>query len=267
MNEPRRVPPDRWLELATFRIAFIPDRKAVRAELEEHLEDKALDLQRIFPDLTEKEARERAAADMGDPVEIGTELAQLHRPWLGYLWRASQAVLAGALLVSVFTCGGQILDGALDDWRDQWEENRRGKQFQEMLFGDAEPSWEGERLLLYPLEPDLRQEQGDGAFTVSQAALWLEEGEYALFLDVRVDFGLPWHVQDRLVALLNLEDSLGNVYSDGYITYRGGQQGLGWTQYNLMLPDFDPAAEWVRLTYFPGTELSLTIDLTQGVEA
>ena len=39
MNEPRRVPPERWLELATFRIAFIPDRKAVRAELEEHLED------------------------------------------------------------------------------------------------------------------------------------------------------------------------------------------------------------------------------------
>ena len=69
------------------------------------------------------------------------------------------------------------------------------------------------------------------------------------------------------MALLNLEDSLGNVYSDGYITYRGEQQGLGWTQYNLMLPDFDPAAEWVRLTYLPGTELSLTIDLTQGVEA
>ena len=44
MSEPRRVPPERWLELATFRIAFIPDRKAVRAELEEHLEDKAQDL-------------------------------------------------------------------------------------------------------------------------------------------------------------------------------------------------------------------------------
>ena len=141
MNEPRRVPPERWLELATFRIAFIPDRKAVRAELEEHLEDKALDLQRIFPDLTEKEARERAAADMGDPVEIGTELAQLHRPWLGYLWRASQAVLAGALLVSFFTFGGQILDGALDDWRDRWEDNRQGKQAREMIFGDAEPNW------------------------------------------------------------------------------------------------------------------------------
>ena len=267
MNESRRVPPERWLELATLHISFGPDRRAVRRELEEHLEDKALDLQRIFPELTEKEARERAAADMGDPVAIGKELAQLHRPWLGYVWRCSQVVLAGALLVSLFTMGGQVLDGALDDWRRQREDNQRGRQFQEMLYGDAQPSWEGERLRLYPLEPDLRQEQEDGAFTVARAALWLEEGEYALFLDLRVDFDLPWHVQDRLVVGLNLEDSLGNVYTDGYITYRGEQRGLGWLQYNLMLPDFDPAAEWVRLTYLPGTELSLTIDLTRGVEA
>lgn len=266
MNEPRRVPPDRWLELATFRIAFIPDRKAVRAELEEHLEDKALDLQRIFPDLTEKEARERAAADMGDPVEIGTELAQLHRPWLGYLWRASQAVLAGALLVSVFTCGGQILDGALDDWRDQWEENRRGKQFQEMLFGDAEPSWEGERLLLYPLEPDVSRNQGVGTFTASQAALWLEEGEYTLYIDLQLDVDFPWQVQEYLWSYLTFTDSLGTDYD--MLSHRGSyQEGPDRVRYNIALSDFDPVAEWVRMTYFPGTELSLTIDLTQGVEA
>ena len=267
MDKPRRVPPSRWLELATFRISFGPDRKAVRRELEEHLEDKALDLQRIFPELTEKEALEQAAADMGDPVALGKELSQIHRPFWGYLWRCSQVALAGAFLAALFTLGGQVLDGALGDWRDWWEENQRGKQFQEMLFGSAEPSWEGERVRLYPLEPDLYQEQGNGAFTLSQAALWREEGEYVLFLDVRVDFDLPWHTQERLVAALHLEDSLGNVYTDGYVTYRGNQRGLGWLQYNLMLQDFDPAAEWVRLTYFPGTELSLTVDLTQGVEA
>ena len=266
MNEPRRVPPERWLELATFRIAFIPDRKAVRAELEEHLEDKALDLQRIFPDLTEKEARERAAADMGDPVEIGTELAQLHRPWLGYLWRASQAVLAGALLVSVFTFGGQILDGALDDWRDRWEDNRQGKQAREMIFGDAEPNWEGERLLLYPLEPDVSQSQGVGTFTASQAALWLEEGEYTLYIDLQLDVDFPWQVQEYLWSYLTFTDSLGTVYD--MLSHRGSyQEGPDRVRYNIALSDFDPAAEWVRLTYFQGTELSLTIDLTQGVEA
>ena len=98
MSEPRRVPPERWLELATFRIAFIPDRKAVRAELEEHLEDKALDFQRIFPGLTQEEAQDRVAAEMGDPAEIGRELAKVHKPWLGYFWRVSQLLLAAVVI-------------------------------------------------------------------------------------------------------------------------------------------------------------------------
>ena len=102
MSEPRRVPPERWLELATFRIAFIPDRKAVRVELEEHLEDKAQDLQRIFPDLSLEEAQARAAAEMGGAEEIGRDLAQIHRPWLGYAWLLSKVLLGfviGAVLL------------------------------------------------------------------------------------------------------------------------------------------------------------------------
>ena len=91
-------PAGQWLDKATEGIRFGPDRKAVRAELEEHLEDKALDFQRIFPGLTEKEARERAVSDMGDPMEVGKELAKVHKPWLGYLWRASQVLLALTIL-------------------------------------------------------------------------------------------------------------------------------------------------------------------------
>ena len=87
-----------WLYKATAGIRFKPDRKAVRAELEEHLEDKAMDLRRIFPELTEEEAWERAVSEMGDPMEIGRELARLHRPWLGCLWRVSQVVLGLACL-------------------------------------------------------------------------------------------------------------------------------------------------------------------------
>ena len=86
-------PAGQWLDAATKAIRFGPDRRAVRSELSAHLEDKALDFQRIFPDLTEAEARERAVSEMGDPMEIGKELAKVHKPWLGYLWRASQAAL------------------------------------------------------------------------------------------------------------------------------------------------------------------------------
>ena len=102
-------PVAQWLDKATEGIQFGPDRKAVRAELDGHLDDKIQDLQRIFPDLSAWEATQMALSGMGDPEEIGRELAKLHKPWLGYLWRASQ-VLAGLLLAYV------ILTGAV--WRD-----------------------------------------------------------------------------------------------------------------------------------------------------
>ena len=60
----------RWLETAVSGIRFKPDRLAVRAELYAHLEDKALDLMRIFPDIDPDEARDRAlaGADAAGPV-------------------------------------------------------------------------------------------------------------------------------------------------------------------------------------------------------
>ena len=135
-----------------------------------------------------------------------------------------------------------------------------------MIFGDAEPNWEGECLLLYPLEPDVSRNQGVGTFTASQAALWREEGEYTLYIDLQLDVDFPWQVQEYLWSYLTFTDSLGTVYD--MLSHRGSyQEGPDRVRYNIALSDFDPAAEWVRLTYFPGTELSLTIDLTQGVEA
>ena len=109
----------RWLDTATAGIRFGPDRAAVRAELSAHLEDKALDLRRIFPDMLWTQAQERAASEMGDPEEIGKELARLHKPWLGWLWRASQVLLA-ILLAWLFFFGphwGWIADvfDLLDD--------------------------------------------------------------------------------------------------------------------------------------------------------
>ena len=98
MENQHHIPWEQWLDKATAAIRFGPDRKSVRAELSAHLEDKALDFQRIFPDMTREEAWERAVSDMGDPMEVGKELAKVHKPWLGYLWRASQVLLALTIL-------------------------------------------------------------------------------------------------------------------------------------------------------------------------
>ena len=42
------------------------DREAVRAELQQHIEDKAVSLMRSFPDMEEREAGERALNSMGE---------------------------------------------------------------------------------------------------------------------------------------------------------------------------------------------------------
>ena len=105
--ESGKHPVAQWLDRATAAIRFGPDRKEVRAELEAHLEDKALDFQRIFPGLTEAEARERAVSEMGDPMEIGKELAKVHKPWLGYLL-AGQSGAAGSGTAELSGRGGDL---------------------------------------------------------------------------------------------------------------------------------------------------------------
>ena len=109
-----------WLETAVAGIRFRPDREAVERELREHIEDKTADLMRIFPDMTEEEARERALSQMGDPVEIGKELAKIHKPWLGYLWRVSQTVLGAVLLLAVIV-GVNYIGGGYTGWFEPGE--------------------------------------------------------------------------------------------------------------------------------------------------
>ena len=93
-----------WLAAAVGGIRFRPDREAVERELREHIEDKTADLLRIFPGMTEGEAEERALSGMGDPKELGKELARVHKPWLGYLWRASQWTLGLLALLFALSC-------------------------------------------------------------------------------------------------------------------------------------------------------------------
>ena len=109
-----------WLFRATRGIRFKPDREAVETELREHMEDKTADLLRIFPDMTQEEAMERVIEQMGDPEEIGRELALIHKPWLGYLWQASKVALCGmaaaVLLWSVVTSDHYASRGGNPIW-------------------------------------------------------------------------------------------------------------------------------------------------------
>ena len=92
---------DYWLDTATSKIRFTPDRKAVRRELQDHLEDRmeAGKARGLSP----YEAETAATAAMGDPVALAEELGRIHSPWWGRLWRLSQWALAIVLLATVFS--------------------------------------------------------------------------------------------------------------------------------------------------------------------
>ena len=263
-----------------------PDREEVRAELEAHLEDKALDFQRIFPGLTEAEARERAAAEMGDPEEIGKELARIHKPWLGYLWRASRVLIV--LLVLWHLWCGMYMDHYYDTHtgRVLWD-------FDDLPgAGEERQSWYGSPESIHAVrhtseglytpcgDPDqlsvreyLGEEVQVGGQTVSllRSAQWQRwGGAGAVRLLPGGDLALLGAVLCWTWNWFTVVDDLGNVY-DLSGEGSGVQNCIGETDcgpffagWQLYLSDVDPAAQWVRLDYGPLEPVfSLTIDLSR----
>ena len=249
---------DSWLDTAVSGIRFGPDQRAVRAELEGHLEDKLADLRRIFPDIPEEEARTRALNSMGDPEELRTQLARVHRAWLGYLWRLSWIfVLVGTIL---------SLPGPLNNMPDDWFDPNRRRAEEYTLA----------------LAPDSREVRVDG-YTISMVEARGEpagaEGTVS-GLSVRLRMAGPyfWALNGRgLCEHIEAEDSLGNRYvqfdmareepSYPFRCVLGDTGGRGpfHRDYDLKIFHVDPAAEWLRLEYdWLGRSFSMSVELKEG---
>lgn len=254
-----------WLDTAVGGIRFGYDRRAVRAELSAHLEDKAADLQRIFPDMTAKEAEQRALGEMGDAEELRSALAKIHRPWLGWLWRASQAALALLLLVMAIVGASAVLaGGGLGGWycpEHDWQVD------------------EYSTVLLNPVEEEVNVE--GCTITVPQALIWRDGEEKELRAVLRVEDLRFWRKGGRQLQLISARDDLGRYYVSTYEEKRfDGQwrQGYaavqqdGWgpfhQTYLLRVSGIDPEVQWIELNYdCLGRSFSLRVDLTEEAEA
>ena len=107
----------RWLDEATGKIALGLERREVRDELLDHLEDRALDLLRCRPGLTDDEARDLALEQMGPAEPVRDRLAKIYDPLGGYLWLTSQLLAflaAGFFAIALFLCGGML-------WQVFWD--------------------------------------------------------------------------------------------------------------------------------------------------
>ena len=254
-EQEKRAPAEGWLDAATKAIRFGPDRKAVRAELTAHLEDKALDFQRIFPGLTEDEAKERAAAEMGDPAEIGRELAKVHKPWLGYFWRVSQLLLAAVVI------GLAVLLSDLPSY---------------VLWpgGESIPfqmSVQAEGLSRRPLACWGEQTAGAYTFRLREAELWTApDGQaQAVYLVLEAESPRPWEgLSSSFAERLWAEDSFGTLIPSQQEVGTGqavsGEQ-TGWNgpfreQFSFLIPLPHPAAEGITLRYdYLGAQFSMPV--------
>ena len=250
---------DQWLDTAVSGIRFGLDRKAVRKELEDHMEDKLAGLRRLFPDIPEEEAQDRVLRDMGDAQELKASLARVHRPWLGYLWRVSQWVLAAAVLLLLFSSGR---------WGSGW------------FAASGRRDWEGTTLLTPAGE---RVELGGYTVSMTRASIRGEGNEAnILWAELRITAPWFWALDGRsLCSHTSATDSLGNIYySDdrwsrldpaAYPTPARWVRGtlLDRTPFHrdcwLSVWGVDPEAEWLRLEYeWLGSGFSMTIDLKEA---
>lgn len=249
-----------WLSIATSGIRFGPDREAVRCELMEHMEDKAADLMRIFPDIPEEEAQERALAAMGDAWELKKELAKVHKPWLGWLWRCTQVLVWGLLALCLITVLGSA-GGLLENQKYRWEDAQQSWAVGRALYKDGVPAWEGERLAVLQVDEEARL--GGATISVSKGARWREPGGNRLFLRLRITWDRPWEVNDIAINYLWAEDDLGNTYEIN--SARSMAEGWNWRQRDLSLKDVPLEAKELRIHHVLRDELDLAVDLTREV--
>lgn len=268
-----------WLYIATRGIRFKPDRAAVRAEFAAHLEDKQADLRRIFPEMSQEEAERRAVESMGDAWEVRKQLAKIHKPWLGYLWRLSQvlAVVACLWLVSFGVLRGEDAYLGDDGYSELWDvDNLPGTA----VMGDDDdlrylPGDDPNQLLA--LEIGQTEHVAGQNVSLRRAALWQEDDRLELYLYLRIH---TWHFWERGVLRdkwMKVTDDRGNCYvlgvgsgtypEDGSLMNGLSMEGFGpfHSGYEVYIRNLDPEAQWIYLDYGPTQPLvSFAIELKEG---
>ena len=257
-----RDPVGQWLDAATKAIRFGPDRRAVRSELSAHLEDKALDFQRIFPDL----------------AEIGRELARLHKPLLGYAWLASKVLLGVVIGAGVLLFANRTYQSGLSNLLDgphSW-------------YGDYDPPiaaiYKGVELdYLGPLADSGPVQAGEYTFSTDCGELWnvaMGNGETSrvVYFQLEVRHPRPMEQLNYLVEeTMWAQDDRGGVilsqreYFDMAARERGDRKvlhfdrlddGIFTDRYEVSLEITDRSAQRVDLRYTEiGADLTIPISL------
>lgn len=245
---------DDWCCHAVAQIRFKPDREAVFRELKDHLEDHYDDL--LAQGHSPEQARKLAMEAMGNPETIAPQLGEIHRPWLGYLYRVVKWITIPLFAWAVFLLVTHF-----------------GSHFHALVSTATYDSLRAEGEGGYYCQPNVTDSSDGYRFTVTEAAV-NAEGD-TLYLELQ---SVRWFWL-REPAILNhfyAVDSLGNVYASRFdaqyedipkVSWGGGYYSQGFTSDHLEITHFDSRTQWVELRYDrDGRDIVLRIDLTGGGE-
>ena len=243
---------DDWCFRAVAQIRFKPDRDAVYRELKAHLEDHYEAL--LSQGFSTEEAQRLALDAMGAAEEIAPQLGEIHKPWLGYLYRAVKWITiplcAWALFLLIAFTGSHI-----------------HTLISTANYDSLAAKGEGG----YYCKPNVTDSSDGYRFRITEAAV-NAEGD-TLYLELQTTY-LPWMQEPHMTYCFYAVDSLGNSYASreeaGYNDFpkvqpSGGFFSQGISSQQLEVTHFDGNAHWVELRYDrDGRDIVLRIDLTGG---
>lgn len=227
-----------WVDAVCEQVRFRPDRKGIAKELRVHYDDHVRDLLRLGR--PQELAEERALASMGNAQEVGRALDRVHKPWLGWLWEASRALV---LLLAILTVVTPREYASLSTLRDRtqaelsWEEPPASAARVELEHGT-----------LYVLPGEIREQNG---YTAAEVHLWIKmrdplaanSGVNTWFFSWRDDKGdLPRRTYDERTK----------TWTEGRCWDHSPPWSQGWTRFRqTMVLLLDQPPQWAELSYPP----------------
>lgn len=89
---------DAYTKKVLKQVKFVYDHRSIRRELNSHIND--LIDQQNWNNLPEEELILKINEEMGDPIDLGKSLNQVHKPLLGYAWIISKSIFVIVLIAS-----------------------------------------------------------------------------------------------------------------------------------------------------------------------
>lgn len=192
-----------WCYDATSKIRYFGDRKAVRQELLQHVEDKYDALEKAG--IPQEEIPEQVLRAMGSAEEIAPQLAAIHRPFWGYFHFFSTTLLVLVLPVFLFVLVWQGFRFATDSI---YKEPDYSNHAYDPYSDTSAPGMQR----FYYAEPDLSYRDSGYIVKLTKLSCWGGAQE-ALHFRLDVTSYLPLCDHPDFCYYITLQDSLGNKYT------------------------------------------------------